>query len=292
VGEALGAFVNRESEQFASRGTAAYPLVAPGGGREALQAEIGEFSMGSDHQIYTEGSWRIPAIYLHDWPDRYIHTTGDTPANIDPTKLKRAAFIGAAAGYFLAGMDAGDVDEVQRVVELAAMRRARRTLERLAFLPPDEQANLRRFHHRYERELAASVDAFAARTPAQRERADRFLAAIEQLIGPAAEGPAGTGEGKAVFRRNPDLPGPMTAFGYAYLPDFLGADRTAALGLLRFAGRRGSGGEYAYEVLNLVDGRRTAQEIRDDVSAIYGPVPLGYVLEYLAALEEIGVVLR
>ena len=72
------------------------------GGKEALQADFADYSMGSDHDVYQEGSFRIPAIYLNDWPDRYIHTNGDVAANIDPTKLKRAAFIGAASGYFLA----------------------------------------------------------------------------------------------------------------------------------------------------------------------------------------------
>jgi aminopeptidase YwaD len=290
VGEAFGEFVNRESERFASTGAAAFPLVAPEGGREPLMALLGEFSMGSDHEVYTEGSWRIPAIYLHDWPDRYIHTTGDTPAMIDPTKLKRAAFIGAASGYFLADMGAAHVDEVQRVVELSAMRRAARTLERLGTLPPDEQAHLRRFHHAYEREVAASIDAFAPRTAEQRRRSERFVASLEGLLGRAAAAPAAQGDGRLVFRRNPELRGPMTAFGYAYLPDHLGEERTAALRLLRFQGPRGGGGEYAYEVLNLVDGRRSAADIRHAVSAIYGPVPLEYVVEYLRALEQIDVV--
>jgi hypothetical protein len=44
-------------------------------------------------------------------------------------------------------------------------------------------------------------------------------------------------------------------------------------------------------VLNLADGGRNVQQIRDDVSAIYGPVPFDLVLEYLRALEEIKVVL-
>jgi len=47
---------------------------------------------------------------------------------------------------------------------------------------------------------------------------------------------------------------------------------------------------YTYEVLNLVNGRRTAQEIRDAVSATYGPVPLEVVVEYLRALESIHVI--
>ena len=48
--------------------------------------------------------------------------------------------------------------------------------------------------------------------------------------------------------------------------------------------------EYAYDVLNFADGKRNAQEIRDAVSAEYGPVPLEMVVEYLKALEKIGVI--
>jgi len=64
----------------------------------------------------------------------------------------------------------------------------------------------------------------------------------------------------------------------------------AAIRLLQYRGLRGSGGEYFYEVLNLVDGRRTATEIGDSVSAIYGPVPLEMIVEYLRALESIKII--
>ena len=50
------------------------------------------------------------------------------------------------------------------------------------------------------------------------------------------------------------------------------------------------GRKFAYEVLNFADGKRNAQEIRDAVSAEYGPVPLELVVEYLRALEKIAVV--
>jgi len=42
--------------------------------------------------------------------------------------------------------------------------------------------------------------------------------------------------------------------------------------------------------LNFADGKRNVQEIRDAVSAEYGPVPLEMVVEYLKALEKIGIV--
>ena len=62
--------------------------------------------------------------------------------------------------------------------------------------------------------------------------------------------------------------------------------------LLSFQGRWGDGGAYAYEALNLADGRRTVAQIRDDLSAIYGPVPLRLVSEYLDVLAKIGILKR
>ncbi len=82
------------------------------------------------------------------------------------------------------------------------------------------------------------------------------------------------------------MKGPVSVFGYDYLEDKLGRDpaRKLRLNLL--------GGQFAYEALNLVDGRRTLQEVRDLLSAIYGPVPLDLVAEYVETLEGIGVVSR
>src|SRR5262249_15415170 len=104
-------WVNEESYQFAATGKADYPMVAPEGGKEPLRAEYSAFTMGSDHDVYQDSSFGIPAIYLNDWPDRYIHTNFDTAANIDPTKLKHAAFIGATSGYFLADLKATNITE-------------------------------------------------------------------------------------------------------------------------------------------------------------------------------------
>jgi aminopeptidase YwaD len=102
VGFAFARYVNEQSLAFAGSGRAEMPLVDPDGSRRALQAEIGGFTEGSDHQVWAEGSWRIPVIYVADWPDRYIHTQRDLPGNLDPTKMRRAIFIAAASGWHLA----------------------------------------------------------------------------------------------------------------------------------------------------------------------------------------------
>lgn len=292
VAEEFGAFVNQQSARYASGASAAYPLVAPEGGKEPLLAELSEFSMGSDHQVYTDSSFAIPAIYLNDWPDRYIHTNHDTPANVDPTKLKRAGFIGAASGYFLANLKADDGPALWRVLQARSLRRTARLLEGRAELAPEEAANLARFHFWYERALVDSMERFF-RVPAPvRAEAMVFMANQERLIGEVPRVAAEEGEGRIVFRRNPNIKGPMSAFGYDYFTDHYGEERAAKIRLFNFQGLRGAGGEYAYEALNLVDGKRTAQEIRDAVSAIYGPVPLDVILEYLHALEKIEVVQR
>ena len=124
VAWAFAEFVNEESYKFAATGEAKYPFVAPEGGKEPLRAEYSAYTMGSDHDVYQDSSFGIPAIYLNDWPDRYIHTNFDTAANIDPTKLKRAAFIGAASGYFLANLTAIEqYGHLSEDTELVVMRR-------------------------------------------------------------------------------------------------------------------------------------------------------------------------
>jgi aminopeptidase YwaD len=293
VAEAFAHFVNEETYRFAATGAAAYPLVAAGGGREPLQARLAPFSMGSDHEVYTEGSWRIPAVYFNDWPDRYIHTHRDEPGNLDPTKLERAAFLGAAIGYFLAGFTAAQVPAVEQAVAIARHHRAAEALRRELLLPPAEVENHRRFQREFERAIDASIVAFLRPVEAAGDLDAAESAAERAALTPTGAPRAARATSPAtVFRRNPALRGPMTAFGYAYLDEHLGPERLAGLRLLAYGGLRGGGGEYAYEVLNLVDGRRSVARIRDDVAAIYGPVPVELVAEYLAALESIGVVLR
>src|SRR5262249_39491615 len=138
VAEAFAAFVNEQTEKFAGTGVAEYPLVAPEGGREPLRAEFVPYTMGSDHDVYQDSSFRIPAIYRNDWPDRYIHTNFDVAANIDPTKLKRAAFIGAASGYFLARIQANEVNAVADQGVIAALRRHAAYLRRSRDLSDQE----------------------------------------------------------------------------------------------------------------------------------------------------------
>lgn len=290
VAEHFGEFVNDQSDRFASGRNAQFPLFSVEGGKEALLADMAEFSLGSDHEVYSDSSFGIPSIYLNDWPDRYIHTNLDTPANIDPTKLKRAAFIGGASALYLANVKADDASSILRVIQQNSLHRTARMIERRSRLTGDEAANLTRFHLWYERSLVESMDRFFRIPESTRTDSNVFLTNLEQLVGGLKQSSPSQGEGRLIFRRNASVKGPMSVFGYDYFIDHVGAERERTMRILRFQGLRGSGGDYGYEVLNLVNGRRSAQEIRDAASAIYGPIPLDVVVEYLRALESIRVI--
>ncbi len=282
VAAAFGAWLNGQSAAFASGLEAAFPLVAPEGGKEALQADFADLTLGSDHEIYGDSGFGIPALYFNDWPDRYIHTNFDTAANIDPTKLRRAAFLAGASGWFLANAGPGDAAALTTLIESRSLERAGETLQRRARLAPDEAAVLARFDQWSERSIFASLAAFGGDDAASRAEAARFLAARAELFGGALPPPTrARGDGALIFHRSATVKGPMSVFGYDYLEDHLGAARAKALRLSSDA---------TYEALNLVDGRRSAQEIRDALSAIYGPLPLADVVEYLRALADAGVI--
>jgi aminopeptidase YwaD len=291
VAWAFGEFVNEQSYNFAAGLPAEYPLVAPEGGKEALLAQDTAYTMGSDHDVYQDSSFKIPAIYLNDWPDRYIHTNFDTAANIDPTKLKRAAFIGAASGYFLAQMSDRGAESVLILLKMGALRDAQEMRLKRMQLDECEGGIVAGFAIGQRWPLVNSIEAFAT---VKEEIRKMYAAEIREVVVKSGGGicaqASATGAFAAVYRRKENPKGPVAVFGSDYVNDRTGAAGITPPKLLSYEGLWGSGEEYAYEVLNFADGKRNTQQIRDAVSAEYGAVPLELVIEYLRTLEKIGVV--
>src|SRR4051812_333278 len=104
VEEVFGRYVIDGAMRAAGDGDMSRAIRSRSGSKDAFWADITPYESGSDHWIYQEGGFAIPSIYLRDHPDIYIHTTGDLADNIEPTKIKRSAFIAAASGYYLATM--------------------------------------------------------------------------------------------------------------------------------------------------------------------------------------------
>src|ERR1700722_17580806 len=282
VAWAFAEWVNEESYQFAATGKAEYPLVSAEGGKEPLRAEYSAYSMGSDHDVYQDSSFGIPAIYLNDWPDRFIHTNLDSAANIDATKLKRAGFIGAASGYFLANQTKFNWSSVWLAVKQGQLyRQALRGLRERGLTAPD-RGGVELPSCLYERAIEEQVITLSTVHDSEYEGAGLKPRECWTFYAPMGK-PAPDVEAafKIKFKRRTAPRGPMAVFGYDYFEvEWSKRGHTTKPKLLENGGLWGGGEEYAYEVLNFADGTRNARKIRDAVSAEYGPVALELVEEY------------
>ncbi|WP_426693109.1 M28 family peptidase [Sphingomonas sediminicola] len=262
VAFALTRWVNRQTFGFADSNSGDWPLVDPDGGKEALQAKVGGFSEGSDHEVWAEGSWRTPIIYVSDWPDRYIHTNRDVPENLDATKMKRAIFIAAASGWYLANLTQQDVPALTRAM-------SSESLERRAAALRDPRQGALEYAERADTTEAASLARFGLEARAQ------------------SAGSAPAHIDGVVYRRKSEPKGPMNGFGYSWLDDQLEKSKLPRPKLLDRQGPR-DGPAFAYETLNLVDGNRSVQDIGNQLAATVGPVPITEVADFLATLQRVG----
>lgn len=308
VAEAFGRFVNEQSYAFAATGAAPYPLVDPEGSKGALLAQFVDFTPGSDHEVWADGSFRVPAIYLNDWPDRYIHTSNDTVANIDATKLLRSAFLAAASATYLAGLEGPGLPALREVVKRQSLVRMSEAMARCPALEAEGLGDRCDEVVAYQMEVEAAANRSLQRfVPAATGGASAIAAASDddETCGPSetcsdpfslvmgfsatmTPGDEGSAEGRKVYRRAPEPRGPMEGFSYEYLADQLAQKKVSKPALLTRKGLWGD--DYAYEALNLVDGTRDVRAITRALSATYGPVPEDEVSAFLATLEKVGVV--
>jgi hypothetical protein len=63
-------------------------------------APVAAITSGSDHSVFNNGG--IPAIQFNYWPDNFYHSSEDRFVYVDPTELKRVAFVAASATYYIA----------------------------------------------------------------------------------------------------------------------------------------------------------------------------------------------
>ena len=300
VEEVFGRYVIDGAFRAAGDGDMTHAIRSQGGSKDAFWADVTPYESGSDHWIYQEGGFAIPSIYLRDHPDIYIHTTRDLPDNIEPTKIKRSAFIAAASGYYLATMpDRGAAllalsyaDAQQRLAE-----DGRRALAMAADASQAREATniVAQGVLREERRLA-SVSRFVAGPAPPRaaalsaalsatgkglllaflsvQDAQRVVAAGFRLPSPDPRVPV----------RNASVKGPLDPGG-----DWVVEKAGAAAARIAIAGAANSG-DVTYEIVNFIDGTRTVGEIRDAVSAEFTPVSLADVAEYLDVLAKAGAI--
>ncbi len=277
VGFAIARWVNAQTLEYADTGASSWPLLDSEGEKRPLQAEVGGFSGGSDHIVWAEGSWKIPVISIADWPDRYIHTQRDIPANLDATKMKRAIFIAAAAGWYLANVAQADVAQLEAVRQAEVFEQRAGMHRRMAALPANGRELIANRQAWGERAEAASLARFGLRSPIA-------MQAPGMLLG-------NPGPDAIIYQRKPRPKGPMDGFGYSWFDDQRKRAGLPAPGLLDRSARHDSG-DFAYEALNLVDGHRSVEEIHAHLAATSGPVPIEEVANYLETLMKLGLLDR
>jgi aminopeptidase YwaD len=73
-------------------------------------APVAAITSGSDHSVFNNGG--IPAMQFNYWPDNFYHSSGDRIENVDPTELKRVAFVAASAYAYLSAAGAGEARDL------------------------------------------------------------------------------------------------------------------------------------------------------------------------------------
>jgi aminopeptidase YwaD len=305
VEEVFGRYVVDGAFRAAADGDMTHAIRSPGGSKDAFWADVTPYESGSDHWIYQEGGFGIPSIYLRDHPDIYIHTTGDRPDNIEPTKIKRSAFIAAASGYYLATMpDRGEslvalsyANALERLAEdgrraiamaAAAPARGRDAANIVAQGVLREQRRLRSIG-RFE--IGTSVRLKTDTTGAlEAGLADTGKAMLFTLMPPGdADRLARAGFHQPsldarVPVRNAGVKGPLDPNG-----DWV-IEKTGVAAATIAITRLPNSADVTYEIANFIDGMRSVGEIRDAVSAELEPIDLEAVAEYIDLLAKAGAV--
>src|SRR6266852_6228743 len=325
VGAALAEVIRAGAADYADSGASPEAAVVETrageqGTRNQFLADVTPYAAGSDHDDYDSSTIAVPSLYLRDWPDIYIHTDHDTLDQIDATKLRRVALLGAASGYVYASISAQQLPTVlpflapQTEARLAQLFGAAQQLvdnpQLEAGVAWYEARNLVKQTLRRESATLHSIVEFTsgpaeADTEGAKALADqarnfqKWLDERAKLRGAKGTVPtapwAGAPDAKRVPVRVGEF-GPLTYQNDNVLLARLGKERYAKIKLINSEATpmlnvRDQSELYAYEIVNFVNGKRTVGEIRDAVSAEYGPLQVNLVADYLYACAE-AVVIR
>ncbi|MGD0508324.1 MAG: M28 family metallopeptidase [Terriglobales bacterium] len=289
------------------------------GTRNELIADVTPYSSGSDHDDYDSSTIAVPSLYLRDWPDIYIHTDHDSLDQIDATKLRRVALLGAASGYVYASVTGQQLPTLLPFLTAQAEARLARVFGAAQQLADDPQleAGVAWYEARnlvnqtLQRETAtlhsvieftggpAEADADGAKALLQQATAFQdWLDKKAKMRGAKGTAPSTPWAGDSDMKRVPIRVGefgPLTYQNDDVLRARLGKERYAKIKLINSGATpllnvRDQSELYAYEIVNFINGKRTVGEIRDAVSAEYGPLPVNLVADYLAACAEAGVI--
>ena len=170
---------------------------------DGIRSKEAPFASGSDHYILSDPSVGIPTPMINDWPDKFYHTSADTPDKVSPAALARSGALAAVYAYWLAAASPADAAWLGHLMAsrfaAQAGQEAAAAVEKLA--ARQTEAERSRVWADYRR-----LSAFRA------ERSDAALASLGRLgIEPAALAAAQTRAAEAVAAEDSYVRGLLSA---------------------------------------------------------------------------------
>ena len=101
-------------------------ITAVKGSREPYHARMVPYYGNTDHHAFTPAHIGVPATSLTNWPDEFIHSTGDDLEQVDATQLERNAVVVAAVTLVLRRPDRRRRPRARRLRRVARHRPRRR----------------------------------------------------------------------------------------------------------------------------------------------------------------------
>ncbi len=275
----------------------------PRGSLSDMNFRITPYSGGSDHMMFIDR--KIPGVMIGH-SDYTHHTSEDTPDKVDPVELERSEIIAAATTLYLSDLTAEQAVDLVYLTGASgarrlggAARRARRqhltgwggeTAVRSWF----EVENAVSRTAGWEREAVSSVLHFNRAATVERavEAVQRQLKEQEESILATLRAEAATTgielDAGATRQTDERVPVRLTRGPLDFaLPE----SRLPAAEAAWYASREFDlTGDERFELVNFIDGTRSVSDIRDALSAQFGPIQTQVVARYLSDLIRVGVV--
>lgn len=277
----------------------------PRGSLSAFNFRITPYSGGSDHMMFIER--KIPGVMFSHSPDYTHHTSEDTPDKVDPVELERCEIIAASAMLYLANLETGQAAELTYLAASnsvgrlsAALGKATQQISAATNSTTDknwaEGQNILDHALQLEMQTISSVLNFNNDNSIHRlvkkfryefQRQHKFYSG---LLEEAATERGAELDSPAALQINLDnrVPerktrGPLD-FG---LPESALPGSEAAWYASPEFNLNGSA---RFELANFIDGKNTVWEIRNALSAEFGPKDLKTISRYIEDLVKVGVV--
>ncbi|TKJ35834.1 hypothetical protein CEE39_00450 [bacterium (candidate division B38) B3_B38] len=293
---------------------------SPRGSRYRFNFRINPYSGGSDHIMFNDSAFSIPTPMLGHG-DVFHHSSLDTPDKCDPTEMKRIISLSLAAALLLANAD--DEDAVKIAGELysqAILRIVERTQKSIRLLQqyvydsekskhlaelyfniinyPHVQAGIESTNLREVTELCDKqasrkiIDELAKdiyrQVASEKEKIKLIYDLLTRQYNLKKEEFRPTDLYKKASSLKPQrlFQGPLP---WNYLREKLDEESNKWYA----ENRQKAGGAYGsktYEIVNLMDGKRTLLDIRHIVSCEFDETDIEFVLHFAEDLQKIGLV--